>query len=174
MINVRLLFASLLTLVLSIPHTSAVAQEDAPVAIVNGTPIPQSRLDRAMTLLTRRGMEDTPKVRESLKEELIMREVVQQEALSRELDKLPEFATALEEQRTNLLVQAFMQDHLRRHPVPDTAVKAEYDRLVAAAAAQPDKKIMSFEEAAPKLRAALEQQSMRQAAAELRKQATIE
>lgn len=172
--NVRLLLSSMLALMLGFPYTLADAQDAAPLATVNGTAIPQSRLDRAIAVLTQRGMQDTPKVRESLKEELIMREVVQQEALRRELDKQPAFAAALEEQRTNLLVQVFAQDHLRRNPVPDSAVKAEYDRLIAAAAAQPDKKVMSFEEAAPKVRAALEQQSVRQAAAELRKQATIE
>lgn len=172
--NVRFLFAGLIPLVVSVTYSSALAQENAALATVNGTAIPQSRLERAIAVLSRRGMQDTEKVRESLKQELIMREVVQQEALKLELDKLPEFAAALEEQRTNLLVQAYMQHHLRSNPVSDEAVKAEYDRLAAAAAEQPDKKVMSFEEAAPKVRAALEQQSMRQAAAALRKQATIE
>ena len=172
--NVRLPLASMMALIVGFTCVPASAQDAAPLATVNGTAIPQSRLDRAVTVLTQRGAQDTPKVRESLKEELIMREVVQQEALRRQLDKQPGFAAALEEQRTNLLVQVFAQDHLRRNPVPDSAVKAEYDRLVAAAAAQPDKKVMSFEEAAPKVRAALEQQSVREAAAALRKQAKIE
>jgi peptidyl-prolyl cis-trans isomerase C len=60
-------------------------------------------------------------VRRNVREELIMREVVQQEALRRELDKLPEFAGALEELRNNLLIQAFMREHLRRNPAPDAA-----------------------------------------------------
>ena len=172
--NARLLYSGLLCLMLGFPFARASAQSDAALATVNGTIIPQSGLDNAITSLTRRGMQDTPQVRESIREELIMREVVQQEALKRGLEKLPEFAAALEEQRKNLLVQAFMQDHLRRNPVPDAAVKAEYDRLAAAAAGQPDKKVLTFEQAAPKIRAALEQQSVRQAAAELRRQATIQ
>lgn len=172
--NARLLYSALLSLLLGFPYTFAGAQSDAVLATINGTIIPQSRFDRAVASLTQRGLQDTPKVRESIREELIAREVVQQEAVRLGLDQLPEFAAALEEQRRNLLVQAFMQDHLRRNPVPDTAVKAEYDRLAAAAAGQPDKKVLTFEQAAPKLRAALEQQSVRQAAAELRKQATIE
>lgn len=172
--NLRLLNTSLMVLALSLPHTFAAAQQGAPLATVNGTAIPQSKLDRAIGVLSQRGVQDSEKVRASLREELIMREVVQQEALRRELDKLPGFAAALEEQRTNLLVQAFMQDHLKRNPVPEEAVKAEYDRLAAAAAKEPEKKVMSYEEAAPKLRAALEQQSVRQAAAELRKKATVQ
>ncbi|HYC45578.1 MAG TPA: hypothetical protein VED01_08820 [Burkholderiales bacterium] len=172
--NARLLYSALLSLLLGLSFAFAHAQADAPLATVNGTVIPQSSFDRAVAALTRRGVQDTPQVREQIREELILRQIVQQEALRRELDKLPEFAAALEEQRRNLLVQAFAQDHLKRNPVPDTAVKAEYDRLAASAANQADKKILTFEQAAPKLRAALEQQSVRQAAAELRKQATIE
>lgn len=172
--KLRILKSSVALLALSLPCTFAGAQGDAPLATVNGTAIPKSRLDRAVSVLSQRGVQDNEKVRASLREELIMREVVQQEALRRELDKLPGFAAAMEEQRTNLLVQAFMQDHLKRNPVPEEAVKAEYDRLAAAAAKEPEKKVMSYEEAAPKLRAALEQQSVRQAAAELRKKATIE
>ena len=172
--NARLLHSALLSLLLGFPFTFAGAQGDAALATVNGTVIPQSRFDRAVASLTQRGVQDTPQARESIREELIAREVVQQEAVRLGLDQLPEFAAALEEQRRNLLVQAFMQDHLRRNPVPDAAVKAEYDRLAAAAAGQGDKKILTFEQAAPKLRAALEQQAVRQAAAELRKQATIQ
>lgn len=173
--KVRLLISTLLCIVLGFAHSFAAAQADAPVATVNGTAIPQSRLARAIALLNQRGVKDTPEVRRDMLEELIVREVVQQEALRRELDKLPEFAVALEEARNNLLIQAFTREHLRRNPVPDSAVKAEYDRQVAAAAAQkPDTKVLSFEEAAPRLRSALEQQSVREAAAELRKQARIE
>jgi peptidyl-prolyl cis-trans isomerase C len=172
--NARFLYSVLLALTLAFPFTFAGAQGSAALATVNGTVIPQSRFDRAVASLTQRGVQDTPQARESIREELIAREVVQQEAVRLGLDKLPEFAAALEEQRRNLLIQAFMQDHLRRNPVPDAAVKAEYDRLAAAAAEKAEKKILTFEQAAPQLRAALEQQSVRQAAAELRKQATIQ
>ena len=171
--NVRFLISISLFVVLGFAHTFARAQADAPIATVNGTAIPQSRLDRAIAVLNQRGVKDTPEVRQNLREELIMRELVQQDALRRGLDKQPAFAATLEELRKDLLIQAYTQEHLRRNPVPDTAVKAEYDRQVAAAAAKPDTKVLSFEEAAPRLRAALEQQSVREAAAELRKKATI-
>lgn len=164
----------ILSLVLTLPATLARAQSEAALATVNGTSIPLSRFDRALTLLTQRGTQDTPQLRETIRNELIAREVAQQEAVKRGLDKLPEFAAALEEQRKNLLVQVFVQDYLRRNPVADADVRKEYDRLAAAAAEKAEKKVMTFEEAAPKLRAALQQQSLQRALAELRKQATVE
>jgi peptidyl-prolyl cis-trans isomerase C len=171
--SVRLSFL-ILSLVLTLPATLARAQSEAALATVNGTSIPQSRLDTALAVLKQRGAQDTPELRETIRNELIVREVAQQEAVKRGLDKLPEFAAALEEQRKNLLVQVFVQDYLRRNPVADADVRKEYDRLAAAAAEKAEKKVMTFEEAAPKLRAALQQQSVQRALAELRKQATIE
>jgi len=162
----------ILTLALGFPAAFAHAQSAA-LATVNGTSIPQSRFENALALLTQRGNKDTPELRKQIRDELITREVVLQEAVKRGLDQLPEFAAALEEQRRNLLVQVFVQDYIRRNPVAESDVRAEYDRL-AASAAQTDKKVLSFEEAAPKVRAALEQQSMRRAVAELRSQATVE
>lgn len=171
----RFLILTSLCIALGFARAAAGAQADAPVATVNGTAIPQSRLARGIAVLNERGVKDTPEVRRDLREELITREVVQQDALRRGLDKQPDFAAALEEARNNLLIQAFSQEHLQRNPVPDAAVKAEYDRQAAAAVAQkPDTKVMSFEEAGPRVRAALEQQSVREAAAALRKQAKIE
>lgn len=171
--SVRLSFL-ILSLVLTLPATLARAQSEAALATVNGTSIPQSRLDTALAVLKQRGAQDTPELRETIRNELIVREVAQQEAVKRGLDKLPEFAAALEEQRKNLLVQVFVQDYLRRNPVADADVRKEYHRLAAAAAEKAEKKVMTFEEAAPKLRAALQQQSVQRALAELRKQATIE
>lgn len=171
--NMRFSFL-ILSLVLTLPAALARAQSGAAIATVNGTSIPQSRLDAALAVLKQRGAQDTPELRATIRNELIVREVAQQEAVKRGLDKLPEFAAALEEQRKNLLVQVFVQDYLRRNPVADADVRKEYDRLAAAAAEKAEKKVMTFEEAAPKLRAALQQQSVQRALAELRKQATIE
>ena len=168
--SARLWLTAFFLLAIGAAHAQGTA-----VATVNGVAIPQSRLDRAVAALSQRGVKDTPEMRQQLREELIAREVVQQEALRLQLDKQPAFAAAMEEQRTNLLIQAFMQEHLRNNPVPDSEVKAEYDRQAAAAAEKKsDQKIMTFEQAAPKLRAALEQQRMREAAAALRKQATVQ
>jgi peptidyl-prolyl cis-trans isomerase C len=171
--NLRLLFL-ILSLASSLPATPARAQNEAALATVNGTSIPQSRLDRALAVLKQRGAQDTPELRANIRNELIMREIAQQESVKRGLDQLPEFAAALDEARKNLLVQVFVQDHLRRNPVADADVRKEYDRLAAAAAEKAEKKVMTFEEAAPKLRAALQQQSVQRALAELRKQATVE
>lgn len=138
---------------------------------VNGKAIPQSRFDDMLTSALTSGTPDTPELRTAITEELVAREMIAQEAVRRGLEKLPEFAAALEDQRSALLVQMFVRDHLRRNPVTDEAVRKEYDRLVAA---NPTQTIPKFEEVAGKVRLSLEQQAVQQAAAALRKQTKVQ
>ena len=77
----------------------------------------------------------------------------------------------MEDQRSALLVQMFVRDHLRRNPVSDDAVRKEYNRIVAA---NPTQTIPKFEEVAGQLRLALEQQAVQQAAGALRKQTKVQ
>ncbi len=138
---------------------------------VNGKAIPQSRFDDMLTSALASGSTDTPELRNAISEELVAREMIAQEALKRGLDKLPEFAVAMEDQRSALLVQMFVRDHLRRNPVSDDAVRKEYDRIVAA---NPTQTIPKFEEVAAQVRISLEQQAVQQAAAALRKQTKVQ
>ena len=112
--------------------TAAHAQGGA-VAKVNGVSIPQSRADILIKEMTGQGRPDTPEMRDAIKQELINREIVAQEAVKKGLDKRPEVVTQISLQRQAVLINAYLQDYLKAHPLSDDDVKKEYERVKASA-----------------------------------------
>ncbi|MFN7087420.1 MAG: peptidylprolyl isomerase, partial [Burkholderiales bacterium] len=100
---------------------------------VNGIAIPQSRLDY---VFKNTGQPDTPEVRNRIKDELITREVLTQEAVKKGLDKNPEVATQIDMQRQNVLINAYLQDYVKAHPVSDETMKKEYEQVKAESGAK--------------------------------------
>jgi peptidyl-prolyl cis-trans isomerase C len=98
------------------------------VALVNGVPIKQEVLDQAV-LATK--APDTPALRATLKNELIARELFRQAAEQAHYASHPDVEAALDQVRTNLIVQAYLRDQIKAAPVSDADVKAQYDRVVA-------------------------------------------
>jgi peptidyl-prolyl cis-trans isomerase C len=112
---------------------AAHAQEGA-LAKVNGVVIPQARADLLMKEMAAQGRPDTPEMRDAIKQELINREIVAQEAVRKGLNKKPEVALQIDLQRQAVLVNAFLQDYLQANPVSDDEVRKEYERVKASAA----------------------------------------
>ncbi len=106
--------------------TPAIAQT---VATVNGKPIPQTKLDFIIKSRASQGQNDTPEARANLKEMLITREIVAQEAAKKGLDKDPDFALQLELAKQELLIQAYLRDYQKANPISDDVMKKEYDRI---------------------------------------------
>ncbi len=109
--------------------TACNAQSAAPVAKVNGVNIPQSRLDLLLKASNGKGQPDTPEVRNRLREALITREVMAQEAVKKGLDKNADVATALDLQRQEVLVNAYVQDYFKSNPINEDSMKKEYERI---------------------------------------------
>jgi len=107
---------------------AAHAQGD-PLAKVNGVTIPQSRADILLKEMAAQGRPDTPEMRDAIKQELINREIVAQEAVKRGLHKRPEVAMQIDLQRQAVLINAYLQDYIKANPVSDDAVKKEYERV---------------------------------------------
>jgi len=103
------------------------AQADDTVK-VNGQLIPQSYFDFVLKQTTARGQKDTPELRSAIREQLINDEVVSQEAENKGLDKNPDVATGLELQRQQSLIQVFIQDYVKNHPISEDTIKAEYEQ----------------------------------------------
>ena len=114
---------------------TAHAQSGA-VAKVNGVTIPQSRADTLIKEMTGQGRPDTPEMRDAIKQELINREIVAQEAVKKGLDKRAEVVTQIDLQRQSVLINAYLQDYLKAHPINDDDVKKEYERVKATAGAR--------------------------------------
>jgi peptidyl-prolyl cis-trans isomerase C len=98
------------------------------VAVVNNRPIPKAREDAWVKQLQQQGQQDTPELRKMIREELIRREVFLQEVQKRALAEQPDVKFQLDIQRQNTLIQALMRDELKRNPITDAQVQAEYDK----------------------------------------------
>ena len=126
--------ARLLVLLLAIAAIPVMAQN---VAVVNGKPIPTSRLDAIVKQAIASGQQkDTPDLRARIKEQLIDTAILSQEAEKLGLTKNEDVKEQLELARTQILIRALVQDHIKKFVVKDEAVKAEYEKVKAQAPAK--------------------------------------
>ncbi len=102
------------------------------VAVVNGKPVPQSRLDALAQQITRSGRPVTPDMQAQLKDEVIAREIFIQEAQKQSLDTTEDFKTQMELARQTLLIRELFGNYQKANPIGDAEVKAEFDKFVAA------------------------------------------
>lgn len=96
---------------------------------VNGKEIPQSRIDAGVKSRIAQGQPDTPELRKSVTDALINQEIIAQEAIKKGLNKKPDVAAAIEINRQDILVNAYVQDYLQKNPVSDETLKKEYERI---------------------------------------------
>ncbi len=116
------------------------------IATVNGVAIPQARADFMLEQMNARaaqakaqGQEVPPaeQMRGMIKDELVNREILAQTAKSKGAEKNAEFLKQTESlriqtelTRQSMLINAYLQDFAKTHPVTDAAVKAEYDKFL--------------------------------------------
>ena len=112
-----------------IAATTVQAQTGSTMAKVNGTPIPQSRLEFIMKARASQGQPDTPEARKALREDLITEEVIAQEAKKKGLDRDPDFITQLDMARQTAMVRAYQIDYIKNHPVSDEELRKEYETV---------------------------------------------
>ena len=115
------------TLSLSFVSFAAFAQN---VAVVNGKAIPSSYSDEAVKEIVKQGGKDTPELRNNIKTQLIVGEVLLQQAEKQNLSSSDDVKKQMEMARRSILIDALKNDYVRKNPVSDNEVKAEYDRLV--------------------------------------------
>jgi peptidyl-prolyl cis-trans isomerase C len=117
--------------------TAALALMAAPafaqnLAVVNGKPVPSSRVEVLKQQVERSGRPVTPEVLAQIKEELVAREIFMQEAKKRGLDATEDYKNQLELARQTILIRDLFADFQKKNPVSDADIKAEYDKFVAA------------------------------------------
>jgi len=108
---------------------SAMAQN---LAVVNGKPVPSSRVEALKQQVERSGRPVTPEILAQIKEELIAREIFMQEARKRGLEASEDYKSQLELARQSLLIRELFANFQKKNPVTDAEIKAEYDKFVAA------------------------------------------
>jgi len=101
-------------------------------ATVNGKPIPNAKVDLMVKQVVAQGKQtDSPQLRDAIKRELIGREVLIQEADKQGFGTRSEVKAALENARQSIIINAMLADYVKKNPVKDAEVKAEYDRYKA-------------------------------------------
>lgn len=107
----------------------AAAGEGGVLATVNGKPIPQGRADVMIRNQVAQGQQDGEQLRTAVREELIRREVLTQAASSKGLDKNAALMAQADLAKQAVLIQAYLQDYMRSHPISEDAIKAEYEKI---------------------------------------------
>lgn len=101
------------------------------VAIVNGKAIPTARVDAMVKQMVQQGQKDSPEMRSMIKDELINREVLAQEADRQGIANRPEVKNQIDLARQSIMIRALAQEYLAKNPVKDEEMKAEYDKFKA-------------------------------------------
>jgi peptidyl-prolyl cis-trans isomerase C len=98
------------------------------VATVNGAPITQGLLDLNIKAAVSQGQKDTPQLRQAIKEELINRALIAQEATRQGLDKEIDFKDQYTQLKQSLLMQAFIDERFKKSPITEATLLEEYEK----------------------------------------------
>ena len=98
------------------------------IATVNGVPITQGLFNLNLQAALAQGQKDTPQLRESIKNELINRQLIAQEVVKQGLDKEVDLQDQITQLRQNLYLQVLIEDHLKKNPITNEKLKEEYEK----------------------------------------------
>ncbi|CAB3796466.1 putative parvulin-type peptidyl-prolyl cis-trans isomerase [Paraburkholderia caffeinitolerans] len=102
------------------------------IAVVNGVAIPQSAMDSAVSTAVSRGNDvDTPQLRAALKQQLIIREVVRQQAARAHYDQRPEVQQASDAEKVDVEIQSWLQDNVHAQEPTERQIRARYNNVNA-------------------------------------------
>jgi peptidyl-prolyl cis-trans isomerase C len=100
------------------------------IAVVNGTPIPKSRADALVAQLVQQGQQDSPKLQQAVREELVNREILMQEAIREGIPSKPDVKAQVAVAQQTVVLRALIENFVKKNQPTDAEVKAKYDELV--------------------------------------------
>ena len=101
------------------------------VAIVNGKPVPQARVDALIKSATHGAADAPPELKQQAKDTAVMREIFAQAAEKAGIPNSPDYKSQLELARQTVLIGMLFQNYVKDHPVSDADAQAEYDKIKA-------------------------------------------
>jgi len=122
----QILTAVALATTLSVP---AWAQN---VAIVNGKPVPMSRVAALTAQVEKSGHPVDDATKAQIKEEVIAREIFAQEAEKQGIKASKDYQQQVELAAQTILIRELFASYQQKHPITDADAKAEYDKFAAA------------------------------------------
>ena len=118
---------SLLALLLS----ASFAAQAQNIAIVNGKAVPKARAETLIQQVTKNGQPRSPEMEKQVKDEVVRREILMQEAERRGIPASADFRAQMELARQAIMVRELQQSYLKNAPVSDADAKAEYESVKA-------------------------------------------
>jgi peptidyl-prolyl cis-trans isomerase C len=91
----------------------------------------QGQFDLLLKERLAQGGQDTPEIRNAVKEELNTRELLAREAKKSGLDKNADVKTQMDLAAQTVLVRAYVSDWVKKNPIPDSELHKEYDTIKA-------------------------------------------
>lgn len=121
----KLVHKPLIALIFTLLSHQTLAADN--IATVNGKPIKQSMLDFIIKDETARGQKIDDNAKNIITQKLISSEILIQEAQRLGLDKQADYQFKEEFLRRELLANAFISDYLKKNPISEADIKAEYE-----------------------------------------------
>ncbi len=109
--------------------TAEKAKSGSTIATVNGVPISQNIANAFISEQKAQGAPDSSELKNAVREELISRELLVQEAKKLGLDRNPDIAAQAEVAKQAVLIRAFVQNFVKKNPIGDDKLKAAYDSV---------------------------------------------
>ncbi|ANB72840.1 peptidylprolyl isomerase [Paraburkholderia phytofirmans OLGA172] len=100
------------------------------IAVVNGTPIPKARADALVDQLVHQGQQNTPQLQMAVREELVNREILMQEALRRGLPNRPDIKAQIAVAQQTVVLRALIEDFVKNNAPTDAEITARYNALI--------------------------------------------
>jgi len=127
--NSKFLASRALMLALGVAAVLPLAAQAQNVAIVNGKPVPKSRVDTLLQQAARSGQQLPPGADQQAKDQVVLREIFAQEAVKKGIAASADFAAQMELARQSILIRELFEDYRKKNPVSDAEAKAEYEQL---------------------------------------------
>jgi peptidyl-prolyl cis-trans isomerase C len=101
----------------------------APAASADKQLYSQAQYDVLLKERLAQGGQDTPEIRNAVKEELNTRELLAREAKKQGIDKNADVKSQMDLASQTVLVRAYVSDWVKKNPVPEADLKKEYDSI---------------------------------------------
>ncbi len=119
------------TLLAAALMTVALGASAQNIATVNGKPVPKARLDTLMTQIKKSGQPMEPGAEKQLKDEVVHREILMQEAERRGIAASSDYKAQIELARQVIMIRELQAAFMKTNGVSDVDAKAEYDKVKA-------------------------------------------
>lgn len=104
------------------------------IAIVNGKAVPKARADALMQQAVKAGQPQSPELEAQVRDEVVMREMFQQEAEKRGIAASADYKAQMEFARQSILIRELFADYQKKNPVAEADIRAEYEKFKAQSA----------------------------------------